>query len=344
MGKLGMTILAFLTAVVSFETAAQESAVNFVAGTPKSSRLTTEQKEALKQKVEKIIARNNAGAVTLTDAFVIEPELSLGQAKKTDGLLREVSLSTGEFSLVVHNKYDGSVYNSVTVEVKASAVGNEADAIDQLIKSIKVTDPVYVRFIRNARKRIAEYYETNGLPLPERKEEEPEPMSQEEELLTEEPEQNPQDDVAEEEPVQEVPIVLQEEAAPVVKEEKGNQSKCTIEIGSDELGFELIYCKGNRASKTIRINYRVTSKERDITVDLGLRSAFAPEGVELTSWTFVDAHNYKRDRWGNYMPKGVAVGRVLELQNVAKEYTELPLVQLAVGNYKIEIRNLPVTW
>ncbi len=333
MKKLGFTIVAFLMAAVSFETAAQESAVNFMAGTPKSERLTDEQKEAVKQKVEKIIARNNAGAVTLTDAFVIEPELSLGQAKKTDGLLRDVSLVTGEFSLVVHNKYDGSVYNSVTVDVKASAVGSESEAINSLIKSIKVTDPVYVRFIRNARKRIAEYYETNGLPLPERRDEQPEEAADpEEELLTEEPELEP---VVEEEPA---------EPAPMVEEPKVQKSKYTVEIGSDELGFELLYCKGNRASNTVRLNYRVVNKERDNTVDFDMSSAFAPEGIELTRWTFADAHGYSTNKYGNRMPKGVAIGRVLELQNVTKEYAELPLVELKVGGYKIVIRNLPVEW
>ncbi|MCM1312650.1 MAG: hypothetical protein NC206_08425 [Bacteroides sp.] len=341
MKKLGFTIIAFLMTAVLFETAAQESAVNFMAGTPKSERLTDEQKEAVKQKVEKIIARNNAGAVTLTDAFVIEPELSLGQAKKTDGLLRDVSLVTGEFSLVVHNKYDGSVYNSVTVDVKASAVGSESEAINSLIKSIKVTDPVYVRFIRNARKRIAEYYETNGLPLPERRDEQPEAAADpEEELLTEELEQEP----VVEEPVAEPVVEPETEPAPVVEEPKVQKNKYTVEIGSDELGFELLYCKGNRASNTVRINYRVVNNERDNSVDFVLSAAFAPEGVELTRWTFVDAHGYKTDRWNNRMPKGVAVGRVLELQNVTKEYAELPLVELKVGDYKIVIRNLPVEW
>lgn len=337
MKNLSLTIVAFLMVAVSFEAAAQESAVNFMAGMPKSEKLTADQKEALKQKVEKIIARNNAGAVTLTDAFVIEPELRLGQTKNTDGLLRDVSLVSGEFSLVVHNKYDGSVYNSVTVDVKASAVGSESEAINSIIKSIKVTDPVYVRFIRNARKRIAEYYETNGLPLPERREEEPEvAKDSEEELLNEEPEQDVvmkeelNDSVAEEAPVAEAPKV--------------QKNKYSVEVGSDELGFELVYCKGNRASKTIRINFRVVNKERDTNVYLGCSSAFAPEGVELTRWNFVDAHGYMTYTYGSKMPKGVPVGRVLELQNVEKEYSELPLVELKVGDYKIVIRNLPVEW
>lgn len=337
MKNLSLTIVAFLMAAVSFEAAAQESAVNFMAGMPKSEKLTADQKEALKQKVEKIIARNNAGAVTLTDAFVIEPELRLGQTKKTDGLLRDVSLVSGEFSLVVHNKYDGSVYNSVTVDVKASAVGSESEAINSIIKSIKVTDPVYVRFIRNARKRIAEYYETNGLPLPERREEEPEVAKDpEEELLNEEPEQ---DVVMEEERNDSVA-----EEAPVAEAPKVQKNKWTVDISSDELGFELIYCKGNRASKAIRINYRVVNKERDMNADFGCISAFAPEGGELTRWVFVNAHGYMSNRYGNKMPKGVAVGRVLELQNVEKEYSELPLVELQVGDYKIVIHNLPVEW
>jgi len=153
-------ILWTLVSILPLGAAAQET-IRFVASTPAQQGLSQKTTDALKLKTEQIIARNNAGATSIYNAFVIQPELLLGETKETEGLLRDVTLITGEFSLTVRNKYDGSVYGTVVMEVQGDAVGSEEDAITSLISGIKVTDPAFVRFIRNARKRIADFYEQN---------------------------------------------------------------------------------------------------------------------------------------------------------------------------------------
>lgn len=149
-----------LLLLVSLGAAAQDN-IHFVAGTPTQKGLSQKNMDALKLKVEQIIARNNAGTASLYNAFVIQPELVLGETKKTEGLLRDVTLVTGEFSLTARNKYDDSVYGTAVIEVQGDATGSKDDAIASLISDIKVTDPAFVRFIRTTRKRIADFYQQN---------------------------------------------------------------------------------------------------------------------------------------------------------------------------------------
>lgn len=153
------TIFCFLL-LLALSASAQEE-IHFVAGMPAQNGMPANAVNALKLKVEQIIARNNAGATSVHNAFVIQPELVLGETKKTEGLLRDVTLVTGEFSLTARNKYDGSVYGTVVIDVQGDATGSKDAAISSLISSIKVTDPAFVRFIRTTRKRIAEFYARN---------------------------------------------------------------------------------------------------------------------------------------------------------------------------------------
>lgn len=154
------TLFCFLLLLFALNASAQEE-IHFVAGMPAQNGMPANAVNALKLKVEQIIARNNAGATSVYNAFVIQPELVLGETKKTEGLLRDVTLVTGEFSLTARNKYDDSVYGTVVVEVQGDATGSKDAAISSLISSIKVTDPAFVRFIRTSRKRIAEFYAQN---------------------------------------------------------------------------------------------------------------------------------------------------------------------------------------
>lgn len=153
------TLFCFLL-LLALSASAQEE-IHFVAGMPAQNGMPADAVNALKLKVEQIIARNNAGATSVHNAFVIQPELVLGETKKTEGLLRDVTLVTGEFSLTARNKYDGSVYGTVVIDVQGDATGSKDAAISSLISSIKVTDPAFVRFIRTTRKRIAEFYARN---------------------------------------------------------------------------------------------------------------------------------------------------------------------------------------
>ena len=51
---------------------------------------------ALKLKVEQILSRNGAGATSMYNAFVVEPQLNLLEEMSTEGLIRNVSLIKAE--------------------------------------------------------------------------------------------------------------------------------------------------------------------------------------------------------------------------------------------------------
>lgn len=148
-------ILLALFAILSLGMAAQES-IHFIAGTPAREGLSRKNAAALKLKVEQILARNNAGTASESNVYVIQPELVLGETKRTEGLVRNVTLVTAELSLTARNREDGSTYATVTMEVQGDTTEGEEQAIAALISQIKVTDRAFVRFIRTARKRIAD--------------------------------------------------------------------------------------------------------------------------------------------------------------------------------------------
>ncbi|NDV58103.1 hypothetical protein D0T85_08310 [Bacteroides sp. 519] len=139
---------------------AQEN-IHFVAGAPTQDGISEKVKNAMKLKVEQIIARNNAGANSLYNAFVIVPELTITDTRSTEGLIRDVTLLTGEFTLTAKNRYDDSIYGNVIIEVSGDATGNQEAAMAALLNGIKSNNPAFLRFIRTTRKRIVEYYEQN---------------------------------------------------------------------------------------------------------------------------------------------------------------------------------------
>lgn len=144
----------------AFAAFAQE-VVHFTAITPNQDRFTPYGKEMIRKKVEQIIARNNAGATSIYNAFVIEPDLNILETKATEGLIQNVTLMKAEFSLTARNIYDDSVYGNVIVQVTGDATGDAEGAIKNLLSNIKSTNPAFTRFIRTTRDKIVQHYNAN---------------------------------------------------------------------------------------------------------------------------------------------------------------------------------------
>jgi hypothetical protein len=157
--KKTITFAALLVGVL-FQAGAQ-NAVNFTAVYPDNDKLSNDVKEGLKQKVEQIIGRNNAGATSVYNAFIIQPELDVQETKSTEGLVRNVTLVTGELTLTAKNLYDESVYGTLVVNLEGDATGNREAALKALLKNIKITNPAFTRFIRTTREKITEHYMEN---------------------------------------------------------------------------------------------------------------------------------------------------------------------------------------
>lgn len=373
-------VLWTLLFVVLLGAAAQET-IHFVAGTPAQQGLNQKTIDALKLKVEQIIARNNAGAASVYNAFVIQPELLLGETKKTEGLLRDVTLVMGEFSLTARNKYDDSVYGTAVIPVQGDATGSKEDAIASLISSIKVTDPAFVRFIRTTRKRIAEFYDQNcsvilkkaqALVAAGKKEEAADYLSavpatapcyddviallaevgkdKPEETL-DVPEVIPQESEPEapmpEEPVVETapePVVPQPE--PIAPQpEVTPLPKYEVSVSCNDLSFELVSCEGNATGGTVRMYVRFTNTGvTDDNATIRMNSAIDPDGATFTNFSQVETNGCTSWTYGNKMPKGIKVGKVFEIKGVNSPCAVLSYVELSVNDCKVIIHNLPVDW
>ncbi|MDR0745529.1 MAG: hypothetical protein LBF17_03435 [Mediterranea sp.] len=157
--KKSITFVALLVCIL-FQSGAQ-NAINFSAVYPDDDRLNNDVKEGLKQKVEQIIGRNNAGATSVYNAFIIQPGLDVQDSKSTEGLVRNVTLVTGELTLTAKNLYDESVYGTLVVNLEGDATGNREAALKALLKNIKITNPAFTRFIRTTREKIMDHYMEN---------------------------------------------------------------------------------------------------------------------------------------------------------------------------------------
>ena len=137
----------------------RQKPVTFVAIMPEGAHLTDQQKLALQNKVERIIAKNKVGAGAGTTLFGIKADLDVKDTKRSAGLVRDVTVLSAEVTFTAVNTVDGSVYYSQSVSLQTDVVGDKEKAMDQLIGSIRVSDPQIVRFVRTASKCIAKWYE-----------------------------------------------------------------------------------------------------------------------------------------------------------------------------------------
>lgn len=117
--------------------------------------------ELLQSKVGQILNRNSAASAGDHGVFVVVPTLNVGDAKTTSGLVQNINVTSGELVLTAKNELDNTEFYSVTVPLKSTGKNLNAPADELLVKSIKITEPVYVRFVRTARQNISDYYENH---------------------------------------------------------------------------------------------------------------------------------------------------------------------------------------
>jgi len=94
-------------------------------------------------------------------ALVVEPELIIEESAATEGMIREVIRIKADLVLTAKNSYDGHTFATTTLPLSATAAGGRAKAMKALAGSLKPAAPVFVRFVKQARQRIAEYYSAN---------------------------------------------------------------------------------------------------------------------------------------------------------------------------------------
>lgn len=158
--------LSFLTAAVTAliapaQAATQDNAVKFCVLTPQCEALPASAASVVNQKIVAALNRSQAATEDICNVFTVKPVIDIVSLSESEGMMREVANVSAEMVLSAVNSVDGTIYHSITVPLKGAAAGGKEAAIKSMVNSIKPTDPVYVRFVRTARQRIADHYAEN---------------------------------------------------------------------------------------------------------------------------------------------------------------------------------------
>ena len=169
--KLLLAGLLILGALPAFAEAAPAPAdsieISFAVSVPQESGLGAEQRKAIREKLERVLARTGAAAEGGQTPFVVVPSISAVSTSSTDGLTRNRTLVEGELVLLVRNRHDGTLYNEMSVSLREVVdISNPDSPTDILIKAINPKDRRFTRFIRVSRERITERYEGKVLEIP----------------------------------------------------------------------------------------------------------------------------------------------------------------------------------
>lgn len=116
--------------------------------------------ELLKKKTESIIGRTGCGGED--SEYLIVPSIEVGTLEKSSGMIRNVTIVKGTLTLkAVSKKNQDIIWHSATIPLEATITGESADPAIALANQIKVTDAVYVRFVRVASRKISESLSKN---------------------------------------------------------------------------------------------------------------------------------------------------------------------------------------
>ena len=322
---LMLLVPAFATAQVddeggSVQTEVYESDVAFQAVKPEGKNLTEAQKTALLSKIERIIAKNNAGTISEHNAFGIKADIDIQDKKSTTGLVRNVTVLTAEVTLTAFNVADGSIYYTDSVRLETDVVGDAKMAMDKLINSIKVTDPQFVRFIRTARKRIVKWYNDRGLPLPIRQDKQ-EPKGKNDTVVVVREVQGQQHNT----PVAEQPAPPQ-------------TSACDITLSTGDIDVQIVSTQVDLTRKRFSFTAKITNNMSSGSLERAFKQAFDQEGNQLSNLMVAENCNYLIEDY----PEHVGVKRTFMVNGITAQTTMLSYIQIRIGRTDVVIKNLPV--
>lgn len=147
--------------VASATAVAQESAVKFKVLPLEGDGIPANVASTIQRKIVSAFDRSKASTENIYNAFAVKVQYDITESSESEGMVREVATVGVDMTLSAVNIVDHEIYYTTTIPLSGSASGGTEAALKQLANSIKVNDPVYVRFVRNARKRIADYYAEN---------------------------------------------------------------------------------------------------------------------------------------------------------------------------------------
>lgn len=324
-------------------------------------------------------ALNRSGAVSENPytVFAIEPTIDFGEISQTEGMVQEVARIKAELTLTARNTVDGTEYCSVTIPLRAGATGGRDAAMKALAGSIKATDPVFVRFVRNARQKIADYYADNCATIIQRAqmladsqkydeaisylsavsdavpcfdqasvmitELAPYAQSGPDTVIIERTIEKPVDRIVEVPSKPDTVVVEKVVEVPVATPAKPKATpQCRVVVDSDEITFKVLGCSGNTSQGRIVILTEIENfdrhKDRAFTEFM---KAFTDNGIELDELHIKGGSG----AWSTInMPDRVPVKVEFYISGVNSDVTVLSFLEFRVRGIKVTVRDLAVKW
>ena len=148
-------LMTIILAVASACCLAQDNIQFGVGKVSSTSGMSDEASKVLQSKLSQILNRNSAAAGGEFGVFEVVATIDVESSKSTSGLIQNVMQISGNVVLTAKNAWDNAEYYSVSVPVRAVSNESVSDPVLLLARSIKVTEPAYVRFIKKARENIS---------------------------------------------------------------------------------------------------------------------------------------------------------------------------------------------
>ncbi len=361
-------------ALLSVMTATAQTDVQFYVIGLQSDKLDADAVSAVDTKLRSAFTRTMAASENPDNPFVIEPSIDFTEAVETEGLVMEVGRVKADLTLTAKNHIDGTVFNTVTIPLKGSATGGRAGAAKSMVASLKPTDPVFVRFVRKSRERIADYYAANCATILSQAQMlvEAGRYSEAQVLLSAispqlscydqayamladvvrnlSPDTPPVPvDTVYVDNVVEVPVtpdtvyVDRVIEPPVQTPVEPTAPEYTIKLSHpDEFSFRILSCQGTRIGDQVKIMAELVNKKINYdALYMYFDKAFSPEGTEFERNNLLTRGEYSCHV---NIPKRIPIKIEFTVRNVEPGTSSFSYLYIYFGQYNVTVYNLPVEW
>ena len=153
------TVIASITIAYAQQPNTQQHCIGYKAkvASPFSGH---ESSQPLEAKIKQIVARNAASEHAISQSFALIGSIDITDTQTTDGMMRNTTIVYADFILEAVNLIDHNTYAVTSVKIQAQDYSKDK-AVEKLVQSIKITDPVYAKFIKSANEKIIKYYDNN---------------------------------------------------------------------------------------------------------------------------------------------------------------------------------------
>lgn len=156
-----MKRFAFLLLSLSVSVLLSAQTVSFSLVPNAQDNLSEQVRSNLDTKLTQGLSKAGGLAGGSDGVFVVESKVVLGDIMKVDEGGVKVCNGRGELTLTVKNRIDESVYYSSVMPIRGNVMGDEEALHLDMVKRIKATDPLFVKFVTVSRQKIVEYYKKN---------------------------------------------------------------------------------------------------------------------------------------------------------------------------------------